>query len=200
MKPTIQIIKSSKKILIANKETIICGWNLIKKVSKKYKSKIIPVDSEHFSIFRSLKNYKLQDINKIYITASGGPFLNYKKKQFDNISPKDALRHPKWKMGKKISIDSATLMNKILELIEAQKLFSLPVDNLDSLIQPNSLIHATITLKNGIKEYIYHETSMIIPLSNAIFDNKLDIKNFYKVNKKIFENLILKKSIKKYFH
>ena len=92
-------------------------------------------------------------------------------------------------------------MNKILELIEAQKLFSLPVDKLDILIHPNSLIHAIIDLKNGFKEFIYHETSMIIPLSNAIFDNKLDIKNFYKVNKKkIFENLIFKKSIKKYFH
>ena len=125
--------KKSNKILIANKESIICGWNLIKRAAIKNKTKIIPVDSEHFSILNLLKNHSINEIKKIYITASGGPFLNYKRKQFKKIKPADALKHPKWKMGKKISIDSSTLMNKILELVEAQKLFNISNDKLDIL-------------------------------------------------------------------
>jgi 1-deoxy-D-xylulose-5-phosphate reductoisomerase len=185
LEPTIFMLKLSKKILIANKESVICGWDLIKKNSLKYKTKIIPVDSEHFSILKLLKNNNLKDIKKIFITASGGPFLNYKLNQFKKIKPKDALKHPKWKMGKKITIDSATLMNKILELIEAQKLFKIPNHKLDILIHPESLVHAIVELKNGLTKFIYHETSMIIPLVNAIFDEKLNIEDFYKIKKKI---------------
>ena len=98
--PTVDFIKFSKKILIANKESIICGWNLIKHNSQKYKTKIVPVDSEHFSISKLLENHKLNKIKKIYITASGGPFLFLNKNKFKTIKPKDALKHPKWKMGK----------------------------------------------------------------------------------------------------
>ena len=130
-----------------------------------------------------IENHKLDDIKKIYITASGGPFLNYKLSQLKKITPTDALKHPKWKMGKKITIDSATLMNKILELIEAQKLFSIPDNKIDILIHPNSLVHAAIHLKNGLIKLLYHETSMIIPLVNAIFDGKLNIQEFYKKKK-----------------
>ena len=105
--------------------------------------------------------------------------------------------HPKWKMGKKISIDSSTLMNKILEIIEAQKLFGIPNDKIDILIHPNSLVHAIIELKNGLVKFIYHETSMIIPLANAIFEKNFDIKNFYKIktkkNKMRIKNLSFKK-------
>ena len=101
LKPTILMTKKSNKILIANKESIICGWNLIKRAAIKNKTKIIPVDSEHFSILNLLKNHSINEIKKIYITASGGPFLNYKRKQFKKIKPADALKHPKWKMGKK---------------------------------------------------------------------------------------------------
>jgi len=125
LKPTLSIIKLTKKLLIANKEAIICGWNLIKNKAVTNKVKIIPVDSEHFSIMKLIENYKLNDIKKIYITASGGPFLNYKVSQFKKIKPSEAIKHPKWKMGKKISIDSSTLMNKMFELVEAQKLFNL---------------------------------------------------------------------------
>ena len=203
LKPTISMIKISKKILIANKESIICGWNLIKKTSQKNKTRIVPIDSEHFSIIKLLENHKLEEIKKIYITASGGPFLNYKLKQFKKITPKDALNHPKWKMGKKVTIDSSTLMNKILELIEAQKLFNIPNKKLDILIHPNSLVHAIIELKNGLTKFIYHQTSMIIPLANAIFDGNLNIEDFYKIKKKadknIIENLIFKKVDHKIF-
>ena len=194
------MIKSSKKILIANKESIICGWSLIKQASSKYNTSIVPVDSEHFSIFQLMKNHKLHEIRKIYITASGGPFLNYKINQFKNINPKKALNHPKWKMGKKISVDSATLMNKMLELIEAQKLFNIPNEKIDVLIHPNSLVHAIIVLKNGLSKFIYHDTTMLIPLANAIFEDEINIKNFYNFNEqKIIENLKFQKVNKKIF-
>ena len=102
LKPTISMIKFSKKMLIANKESVICGWDLIKREALRFKTKIIPVDSEHFSIFNLLKTNNINQIQKIYLTASGGPFLNYKINQLNNITPKDALKHPKWKMGKKL--------------------------------------------------------------------------------------------------
>jgi len=195
LEPTIQMVKSSKKILIANKESIICGWYLIKKTAIKYNTKIIPIDSEHFSISMLLENHSLKEIKKIYITASGGPFLNYKKNQLKNIKIKDALNHPKWKMGKKITIDSSTLMNKILELIEAQKIFNIPNKKLDILIHPNSLVHAIIEMKNGLIKFLYHDTTMIIPLANAIFDGKININDFFKKKKKIkvIEDLYFKK-------
>tara|TARA_B100000242_G_scaffold279816_1_gene238620 strand:- start:201 stop:908 length:708 start_codon:yes stop_codon:yes gene_type:complete len=150
-----------------------------------------------------LENHKIDDIEKIFLTASGGPFLNYKLSELKKITPSDALKHPKWKMGKKISIDSATLMNKILELIEAQKLFSIPDTKIDILIHPNSLVHAVINFKNGLTKLLYHETSMIIPLANAIFDGKINIKDFYKKtnkqNNKILDNLYFEKVNKKTF-
>ena len=190
LKPTIKVIKKSKKILIANKESVICGWDLIKKSLSK-KTKLIPVDSEHFSIFKLLKNHKIDEINKIYITASGGPFLRYKKKQFKNITPKKALMHPKWKMGKKISINSSTLMNKIFEVVEAHKLFDIPYDKLDIFIHPQSLVHAIIEFKNGLTKFIYHDTSMTVPLANAIFDDNLSIKDFLKIKKNNFSNNLI---------
>ena len=192
LKPTILMTKKSNKILIANKESIICGWNLIKRAAIKNKTKIIPVDSEHFSILNLLKNHSVDEVKKIYITASGGPFLNYKRKQFKKIKPVDALNHPKRKKGKKISVDSSTLMNKILELAEAQKLFNISNDKLDILVHPDSLVHAIIEFKNGLVKFMYHDTSMIIPLANAIFDGKIDIKNFYQNNNLKFKDKVTK--------
>ena len=175
---TLNFLKISKKMLIANKESIICGWNLISRLAKDSKTKIIPIDSEHFSIFNLLKHYKMEDIKKIYITASGGPFLNFKASEIKKIKIKDAIKHPKWKMGKKISIDSATMMNKILEIIEAQKLFNIPKDKLEIIIHPESLVHAIFELKNGLFIFIYHDTSMVIPIANALFESKLEISTF----------------------
>ena len=192
LKPTILMTKKSNKMLIANKESIICGWNLIKRAAIKNKTKIIPVDSEHFSILNLLNNHTIKEIKKIYITASGGPFLNFKRRQFKKIKPSDALNHPKWKMGKKISIDSSTLMNKIFELVEAKKLFNISNDKLDILVHPDSLVHAIIEFKNGLVKFMYHDTSMIIPLANAIFDGKIDIENFYTNKKAKFKDKIIK--------
>ena len=202
LKPTIILIGLSKKILIANKESIICGWDLIKKELKKFNTKLIPIDSEHFTIMKLLENHKLQEINKVYITASGGPFLDYKYSKLKKIKPKEALKHPKWKMGKKISIDSATLMNKILEIIEAQRLFDLPNEKLEIIIHPNSLVHAIVDFKNGLRKFIYHETTMIIPIANAIFDGNLDINDFIKTNinkNNKINNLIFRKVDSKIF-
>ena len=184
LEPTIQLIKKSKKVLLANKESIICGWNLINNNALKYKTQIIPVDSEHFSIMKLLNSYKIKDIKKIYLTASGGPFLNYDLKKFKYIKPNQALKHPKWKMGKKISIDSATLMNKILESVEAQKLFSISQKKIQLIIHPESLVHAAIEYKNGLTKFLYHKTNMIIPLANAILEKNFDIDNFLSLKDK----------------
>jgi 1-deoxy-D-xylulose-5-phosphate reductoisomerase len=202
--PTIELIKNSKKILIANKESIICGWNLIKKISLKNKTKIVPIDSEHFSIMKLLKNSNISDVKKIYLTASGGPFLNYNVNKLKKVKPHQAIKHPKWKMGKKISIDSATLMNKMLEVIEAHKLFSIDLKKIDIVIHPESLVHAIIEFKNGLHKFIYHETSMLIPLANAIFDNGVNIEDYIKpkTNSKdsiFFKNLKFLKVDKKRF-
>ena len=189
LEPTIEFIKKSEKILIANKESIICGWSLIKKTAYKNNTQIIPIDSEHFSIMQLLKNQKIKDIKKIYITASGGPFLNHKLSSLKNVKPSDAVKHPRWKMGKKISIDSATLMNKMLEIIEAQKLFSLSLKQIEIVIHPESLVHAIVEFKNGLFKFIYHETTMLIPIANAIFDNNMNLNEVLKLkhnNKKIF--------------
>ncbi len=189
LEPTIHFTKKSKKVLLANKESIICGWHILKKIAKKNKTKIIPIDSEHFSIEQLTKNYKDDDIKKIYITASGGPFLRKPIKSFKNINPKEASRHPKWKMGIKISIDSSNLMNKTLELIEAYRLFPFSQNKYDIIIHPQSLIHAIVLFKNGQTKFLYHETDMKIPIVNAIYDNKVNIENFFKNKKNYFLNL-----------
>ena len=190
LQPTICLIRKSKKILIANKESIICGWKLIKKYAQIYKTKIIPIDSEHFSIMKLIENHKKDEIKKIYLTASGGPFLNYKLPKLKKIKPSEAIKHPRWKMGKKISVDSASLMNKILELVEAQKIFSIEANKIEIIIHPQSLVHAIVEFKNGLYKFVYHKTTMTIPLANAIFDDEVNISSILKPNlnsnKKIF--------------
>ncbi len=200
--PTIKFVVISKKVLIANKETIICGWHIIKKLSKKFRTKIIPIDSEHFSINQLTQNITDNEIEKIYLTASGGPFLKKPLKSFDSIKPIDAIKHPKWKMGKKISIDSSNLMNKVLELIEAYRLFPFDKKKYEIIIHPQSLIHAIVVLKNGQTRFLYHETDMKIPIANAIFENNFDSKNFIYSKKDIlkkFESLKFLKVDKKRF-
>ena len=169
LKPTLECIKYTKNILIANKEALICGWNLIHKELKKHKTDFIPVDSEHFSIWSLLQNELNNDIEKIYLTASGGPFLNLPKKNFPRISIKNALKHPSWKMGKKISIDSSTMMNKLFEVIEAKNIFNLPYKKISILIHPKSYIHAIIKFNNGLTKILLHDTSMKIPIFNALY-------------------------------
>ena len=181
LEPTIQFTRISKKVLLANKESIICGWHLIRNISKKNKTIMVPIDSEHYSIDQLTKNFKNEDIKKIYITASGGPFLRRSLKSFGKISPKEAATHPKWKMGTKISIDSSNLMNKTLELIEAYRLFPFTPNKYEIIIHPQSLVHAIVFFKNGQSTFLYHPTDMKIPIANAIYDNKINIEKLIKI-------------------
>jgi len=208
LKPTINIIKYTKKIAIANKEAIICGWHLIKKNIDKYKTSFVPVDSEHFSVFYALKGNNISNIEKIYLTASGGPLNNIPKNKFKSIKISEAINHPNWKMGKKISVDSATMMNKVFEIIEAKKIFDLKYEKLDILVHPSSYIHAITKFNDGMIKIIAHDTNMRIPIFNSLYENKkkkiksdqLNIKklnflNFKKVDKNKFPSLKLIKKL-----
>jgi len=193
LKPTLAIIKFTKTIAIANKESIICGWNLIRKDLEKYRTHFIPVDSEHFSIWSLLDNNKKNNFEKVYITASGGPFRKLPLKKFKNITIKSALKHPNWSMGKKITIDSATMMNKVFEIIEAKKIFNLKYNQLEILIHPSSYLHAIVKFNNGLSKLLVHDTNMTIPIFNSIyFDTSKKIKS-KKIDIKILNNLDLKK-------
>ena len=183
LNPTLEIIKYTKKIAIANKESIICGWDLIKKELLKNKTSFVPVDSEHFSIWYALRDIHKSLIDKIYLTASGGPFLDISLNKLKNVKSKQAIKHPNWQMGKKISIDSATMMNKVFEIIEAKKIFNISYKKLSILIHPKSYVHAIIKLNNGLTKIVVHETDMKIPIFNSLYVNnnsmkskKLDIK------------------------
>ena len=196
--PTYKIIKYTKNIAIANKETIICGWNLISKELKKYKTKFIPVDSEHFSLWYGLKNLDYKNIERVYLTASGGPFYNVPLKNFKNINVEKAINHPNWKMGKKISVDSATMINKVYEVIEAKNIFQIPYEKIKIIIHPKSYIHCLIKFNNGLTKIIAHDTTMEIPIFNSLYNkynrylksNEID---FFKLNKPKFSNVDLKK-------
>ena len=185
LEPTLKIIPKTKKIAIANKESIICGWSLIKKKLDNCKTTFIPVDSEHFSIWSLVKGVEKEIIKKVYITASGGPFLNWPATKIKNVSPKKALNHPNWSMGKKISIDSATMMNKVFEVIETQRIFDLPKSIIRILIHEKSYVHAIVEFKNGLKKILVHDTDMSIPIFNTLYEKK--ITNFK------FKNLDIKK-------
>ena len=209
LEPTINIIKYTKKIAIANKEAIICGWHLIKKNIDKYKTSFIPVDSEHFSIFYSLDKNDISNVEKIYLTASGGPLNNIPKKKFRFIKISQAINHPNWKMGKKISIDSATMMNKVFEIIEAKKIFNLKYNKLDILIHPSSYIHAITKFNDGMIKIIAHDTNMKIPIFNSLYENpkkriktetlnlkKLNFLDFKKVDMDKFPSIKIIKKLK----
>ena len=197
--PTLNIIKFTKKIAIANKESIICAWNLIQHELVKNKTKFVPVDSEHFSLWYALKNLPSSEIEKVYLTASGGPLLKFSKLKLKNVKLSQALKHPTWKMGKKISIDSCTMMNKVFEVIEAKHLFNLSYKKITVLTHPNSYIHAVVKFKNGLIKIIAHDTTMKIPIFNSIKSDKaLSIKT-NNLNLKKLNNLDLKKVNTKFF-
>ena len=190
---TINSIDITQNIAIANKESIICAWSIIKKKLIKNGTKFIPIDSEHFSIWSLLKNESINCVEKIFITASGGPFLNYKLKKLKNVKSREAIKHPNWRMGKKISIDSATLMNKVFEIIEAQRIFDIDIKKFEILIHPNSYIHSIVKFTNGQIKILAHDTDMRIPIFNSIYQNKLKKINTKKININLLNNLNLKK-------
>jgi len=190
LQPTIDSIKICKTVAIANKESIICAWKILSQQIKKYKTKIQPVDSEHFSIKELTKNISNNDIEEIIITASGGPFLNLPINKLKNVKPYQALNHPNWSMGKKISIDSANLMNKVFEVIEANKIFNFDGKKYRIAIHPQSYVHSIIRFKNGLIKMILYNTDMKIPISNILYGKnnhasnvkKIDLKKLSKLN------------------
>ena len=187
--PTLKIIKHTQNIAIANKESIIVAWNLISKELKKNKTNFIPVDSEHFSIWYGLNNYESRTLDKIYLTASGGPFANFALKNFKKIKPKQALNHPNWQMGKKISIDSATMINKVYEVIEAKNIFNISYKNINILLHSSSYIHAILKFKNGLIKLIAHDTNMKIPIFNTLYFNQFKQLVSEELNINILNNL-----------
>jgi len=210
LEPTLDVIKLTKTIASANKESIICGWYLIKKKLKKYKTKFIPIDSEHFSIWNLTREYSNDDIEEIILTASGGPLLNSPIRVQKTITPEKAVQHPNWKMGKKISVDSANLMNKIFEIIEAYRMFNFDLEKYKVLIHPQSYVHTIIKFRNGLIKMLLHDTDMKIPIFNSIYNKKikyissktinantLNNLSFYEVDKLKFPSIKLLKKISK---
>ncbi len=169
LQPVKTAIKAGKNIALANKETLVVGGSLIVDLAKKHNVDILPVDSEHSAIFQALGIHSMKEVKKIILTASGGPFRGYTADELESVSLQDALNHPNWSMGKKITIDSATLMNKGLEVIEAKYLFDIEPEKIEVVIHPQSIIHSAV-------EFVDHSTiaqlglpSMILPIQYAIF-------------------------------
>jgi 1-deoxy-D-xylulose-5-phosphate reductoisomerase len=193
LKPTFEMIRHSKNLAIANKESIICGWNLIKKELIKNRTNFIPVDSEHFSIWFGKNKINNDNIDTIYLTASGGPLIDVPLKNFKHIKVSQALKHPNWKMGKKISIDSSTMMNKVFEVIEAKNIFDIPYNKIKILVHQKSYVHALIKFNNGLIKIIAHDTNMKIPIFNTLyFNSKKKIKT-NDINIKLLNALNFKK-------
>lgn len=166
--PTLKAIKSGKDIALANKETLVVGGEIIKKEAKKSNINILPVDSEHGAIFQCLRGNSYEDVNKILLTASGGPFRGKTLHELKNVTVEDALNHPRWNMGKKISIDSATLMNKGLEVIEAHFLFDVDYNNIQVIVHPESIIHSMVEYKDGSVIAQLGSTDMKLPIQYAL--------------------------------
>ena len=180
---THQAVKTGKKILLANKESIVVAGDIIIPISKKYGSEIIPIDSEHNAIYQCLGSMNPKnDVKKIIITASGGPFLNKSIEDLKHVSIDQALNHPNWKMGSKISIDSASLVNKCLELIEAKYLFGLPEDFFDLVIHPQSIVHSIVSYRDGSSICHMSQPNMTVPIAHALSSNeRLEI-DFSEIN------------------
>ena len=196
LKPTIAAIEAKKDIALANKETLVVDGELVMNKDKENNVKILPVDSEHSAIFQSLSGYKNKDINKILLTASGGPFRGKTIDDLKDVTVKEALKHPKWNMGQKISIDSATLMNKGLEVIEAHFLFDCDYDNIEVIVHPQSIIHSMVEYKDASVIAQLGSPDMRLPIQYAL--NYPERKgmiakpvNFYELGALTFEKLDL---------
>jgi len=192
LRPTIKAIEAKKDIALANKETLVVAGELIMKMARENNINIYPVDSEHSAIFQALSGYKTEDISKIILTASGGPFRGKDSEYLKNVTVEEALNHPKWNMGKKISIDSATLMNKGLEVIEAHFLFDCPYEKIEVVIHPQSIIHSMVEYNDASIIAQLGSTDMRLPIQYAL--NRKERKNsiakklnFYEINELTFE-------------
>lgn len=169
IKPTLATIKKGKTIALATKEVLVAAGEIITTEAQKSKVKILPIDSEHSAIFQCLLGRKKADIKNIYLTCSGGPFLGFTSNELKKVTLKQALNHPRWKMGKKITIDSATLMNKGFEVIEAYWLFGIPIEKIKVIIHPESVIHSAVEFKDGSLIAQIGPTDMHLPIQFALF-------------------------------
>ncbi|GAB6170117.1 1-deoxy-D-xylulose-5-phosphate reductoisomerase [Clostridium carnis] len=192
LKPTLKAIEAKKDIALANKETLVVAGELVMKRAKEMGVEILPVDSEHSAIFQALNGYTEKDVSKIILTASGGPFRGKDIDYLKNVTVKEALKHPKWNMGQKISIDSATLMNKGLEVIEAHFLFDCPYENIQVVVHPQSIVHSMVEYKDASIIAQLGSADMRLPIQYAI--NKKERKdqiasriNFYEISQLTFE-------------
>lgn len=168
LKPLIYAIKYKKQILLANKESLVIAGELVMQLAKKNRNTIIPIDSEHSAIFQCLLGEKYDTIDKVILTASGGPFLDYTPNQLKQINPEDAIKHPNWNMGKKVSVDAASLMNKGLEVIEARWLFGLNPEQVDVIIHPQSIIHSLVQFTDGSLKAQLSSQNMQLPIQYAL--------------------------------
>ncbi len=177
LEPTIEAIKAKKNIALANKETLVTGGHIVTALAKRYKTAILPVDSEHSAIFQSLMGNHRKELKRILLTASGGPFFGKKKSELTNITPEDALKHPNWHMGAKVTIDSSTLVNKGLEIIEAKWLFDVDIDKIKVLVHRQSIIHSMVEfVDNGIIAQL-GAPDMRLPIQFALtYPNRLPMK------------------------
>ncbi len=172
LKPLIEAIKNKKRVLVANKEILITAGELINKYLDKYKTEFLPLDSEHSAIFQCLKGENKNEIKNLILTCSGGPFKNYSKKELKKVGIKKVLSHPVWKMGPKITVDSATLMNKGFEVLEAHYLFRIPIEKIKVLIHPECIVHSMIEFQDGNIKALLSVPDMKIPIQYAIFHPK----------------------------
>jgi 1-deoxy-D-xylulose-5-phosphate reductoisomerase len=169
LKITLATLLSRKKLLLANKESLVIGGELIDRSLPDWRDYVIPVDSEHSAIFQALLGESKETINQIILTASGGPFRNLSLEELNNVTPEEALKHPTWKMGKKITIDSATLMNKGLEVIEAHYLFNISYDRIRVVIHPQSIVHGMVLFSDGTVKAVLSNPDMKLPIEYALF-------------------------------
>lgn len=192
LEPTLEAIKAKKDIALANKETLVVAGELVMKAAKENNVKILPVDSEHSAIDQSLRGNDIKTLKKVILTASGGPFRGKVTEELKKVKVEDALNHPKWNMGKKISIDSATLINKGLEVIEAHWLFSCDYDNIQVLVHPESIIHSMVEYTDGSIIAQLGAQDMRLPIQYALnYEERknliADTIDFYEINKLTFE-------------
>ena len=168
LKPTIAAINRGNDIALANKETLVAGGEIIMKLAAENRVEIFPIDSEHSAIYQCLEGRKKEDVSKLLLTGSGGPFREYSRDELKKVTKKEALKHPKWNMGEKITIDSATLMNKGLELIEAKWLFDIAYKNIEVLIHPQSIVHSMVEFIDGTVIAQMGPTDMRLPIAYAL--------------------------------
>ena len=170
IQPTISAIQAGKKIALANKETLVCAGHLINDLLKESKAELFPIDSEHSAIWQCLRGEKAEEVEKLILTASGGPFFGLTKEEMRGKKKEDALKHPNWSMGRKITIDSATMVNKALEVLEAHILFHIPIEKIQVVIQRESIIHSAVQFRDGAIKAELGVPTMRVPIAYAVFE------------------------------